>query len=210
MVFRKDSKVDAFQRQISALRQQLGGDPGDYPYEPVERPRSPTSDDPYLKDLPDLDLIRSAPVTPRELEVVPEPAHRPASPAVPAADALTSVIAHTTTWKGNLESSGSLHVHGHVEGSLTARDDVYIAEEAEIDAAITATNVTIAGQVRGSIRCMSRFEVLPRGRFFGDVQAPVIVVHDGAVLAADVSMAQPGDSRAPLHTPAERLARGGD
>ena len=40
MVFRKDSKIDAFQRQISALRQQLGTVPEeleeDEQYEPAE------------------------------------------------------------------------------------------------------------------------------------------------------------------------------
>lgn len=211
MVFRKDSKVDAFQRQISALRQQLGGDPGDFSFEPVDRSRSLEPAEPYLRDLPDLDLIRPVKaITPPEPDIAAEVAPAPAAPAVPAADAHTSIIAHTTTWNGNLESSGSLHIHGRVDGSLTARDDVYIAEEAQIDATITATNVMIAGQVSGSITCMSRFEVLPRGRFAGDVQAPVIVVHEGAMLAADVSMTQPANSRAPLPAPAERLARGGD
>jgi len=57
----------------------------------------------------------------------------------------TSVIAHSTTWSGDLESSGSLHVHGRVEGSLTARDTIFIAEEADVDAIIRAANVTIAG-----------------------------------------------------------------
>jgi cytoskeletal protein CcmA (bactofilin family) len=211
MVFRRDSKVDAFQRQISALRQQLGGDTGEFPFEPVNRPPARDLDEPFLRNLPDLDMIRpSGAVTLREPDIVPDAAPPLAAPAIRAADAHTSVIAHTTTWNGNLESSGSLHVHGRVEGSVTARDDVHIAEEAQIDASIFATNVTIAGQVRGSIQCLSRFEVLPRGRFTGDVQAPIIVIHEGAVMAADVSMAQPGDSRAQLPAPSERLARGGD
>ena len=75
----------------------------------------------------------------------------PAPPPIPAIDMQTSVIAHSTAWSGDLESSGSLHIHGRVEGSLTARDTIFIAEEADVDAVIRAANVTVAGNVRGSV-----------------------------------------------------------
>jgi cytoskeletal protein CcmA (bactofilin family) len=87
-----------------------------------------------------------------------------------------------------VQSSGSLHVHGVVDGSLTAQDDVYIAEEADVNATITAANVIVAGAVRGTIRCGSRFEVLPRGRVSADVQAPSLVVHEGATINGQVRM----------------------
>ena len=143
-----------------------------------------------------------------------EPANSGASlshlPVVPAVDAQISVIAHTTAWSGNLESSGSLHVHGRVEGSLVARDDIFIAEEAEIDAVVSAATVTVAGNVRGSINCSDRFEVLPRGRVMGDVRAPVIVIHEGALVAGEIAMTAAADVRAPSASLEPRAARGGD
>jgi cytoskeletal protein CcmA (bactofilin family) len=120
----------------------------------------------------------------------------------------TSVVAHSTTWSGDLESSGSLHIHGRVEGSLTARESVFIAEEADVDAVIRAANVTVAGNVRGSVHCAERFEVLPRGKVAGDIHAPTIAIHDGAVVAGEIAMAPSNDSRA-SQSPA-RVARGGD
>ena len=211
MVIRKDSKVDAFQRQISALRHQLGGDHEDLPLSDGDRRRLPRSENPYRSELSVFDDIE--PHLARSThQVSNSDASSTASsllPAVPAFDSLTSVIAHTTTWNGSLESSGSLHVHGHVDGSLTARDDVYIAEEAEVDATITAANVTIAGSVRGSIRCAERFEVLPRGRVVGEVSAPVMVIHEGAMLVGEISMTATAEARAPLASSA-RAARGGD
>ncbi|MDQ3410909.1 MAG: polymer-forming cytoskeletal protein, partial [Chloroflexota bacterium] len=108
--------------------------------------------------------------------------------ATPEVDGQTSVVAHDTTWNGDLQSSGSLHIHGVVDGSLTAREDVYIAEEADVTATITAANVIIAGLVRGTIRCGSRFEVLPRGRVLADVQAPTLVVHEGASMNGKMRM----------------------
>lgn len=214
MVFRRDSKVDAFQRQISALRHQLGGEQDDY--RPEERDRSlvPLGEHGYRSELPDLESIRigSSFVPDLHLDTSPDSGQGvPYLPPVPAIDTQTSVIAHTTAWNGNLESSGSLHVHGRVEGSLTARNDIFIAEEAEIDAVVRAATVTVAGNVRGSIQCSDRFEVLPRGRVVGDVRAPVIVVHDGAIVAGEISMSNPAEARSSaLPAVGHRAARGGD
>lgn len=215
MVFRKDSKVDAFQRQISALRHQLGGDSDDVAT--IERDRLPAllGDRYFRSDLPDLDLIRSETVAAyadAPENFAPAAAEPLASrlPAVPAVDTLTSVIAHTTAWNGTLESSGSLHVHGRVDGSLIARNDIFIGEEAEIDAIVSAASVTVAGNVRGSIRCSDRFEILPRGRVIGDVHAPIIVIHDGAMIAGEIAMSAATEPRLAATSPETRAARGGD
>lgn len=211
MVFRRDSKVDAFQRQISALRHQLGGETDDMEMQEIDRSRTTRTESHFRTDLPVFDQIESG--LARTSRQVTESAEmnvsEPIISSVPAIDNHTSVLAHTTAWSGNLESSGSLHVYGRVEGSLTARDDVYVAEEADVDAVISASNVTIAGNVRGSIHCAERFELLPRGRVAGDVRAPMIVIHDGAMIAGEISMAPSNKVSASMPSSA-RVARGGD
>lgn len=210
MVFRRDSKVDAFQRQISALRHQLGGEGESFAAE--ETDLSPSNFGRVA--LPDLDLIRGE-TSYSFIDDYPEPPSGvpdlPVAPDVPAIDAQTSIIAHGTAWNGNLESAGSLHVHGRVDGALTARQDVFIAEEAEVDATLTAANITVAGVVRGAIYCTGRFELLPRGRVSGDIHAPTIVIHDGALMAGEIFMvAKSSASAAAPAAPAMRAARGGD
>jgi cytoskeletal protein CcmA (bactofilin family) len=205
MVFRRDSKVDAFQRQLSALRHQLGNEPAELPASiPDHDLGVPASSRP----LPDLDFFSESTYTLRdELDLAPMPVAEP-SPApqqpVPALDTETSVIAHGTAWSGNLESSGSLHVHGRADGILTARNSIYVAEDAEVDATLQAAHVVVAGLVRGAVHCLDRFEVLPRGRVSGDVHAPRVVIHDGAVVAGRVSMSDDSANVAPV-----RAARGG-
>lgn len=194
MAFRRDSKVDAFQRQISALRQQLGGEQDDE-FALVPAPAAEVG---YRGTLPDLRDITTGstiqayadpfPIEPVSLAPAP-------LPALPSIDTQTTVIAHTTAWKGTLEAAGSLHVHGRVEGALVARDDIFVAEEAEMDASITASRVVVAGTVLGSIQCTERLEVLPQGRVSGDVRSPVLVVHEGAQMAGNVQMGQGQDGR---------------
>ncbi len=242
MVFRKENKVDAFQRQISALRQQLGGangegsdddlyDDGETPAaEDVSRATGRVGAEPQAAGTRQASrgseteyesrsggygfggfgLSESAEQTgDAMIHGTSVPATLPTNPAA-AIDAQTSVIAHDTVWKGDLQTNGTLHVHGRVEGSIGAKQDVYVAEEADVDAAITATNVVVAGLVRGTIRCSARFEVLPQGRVAGDVQAPTLVVHDGATVTGQFRM-ELAEAAEPKAAPVvqRRAARGG-
>ncbi len=242
MVFRKENKVDAFQRQISALRQQLGGVNGeggdDDLYDDGEtlaseeasraagragaesqasgaRQSGRGGDAEYESrsggyGFGGFGISESAEQSGDAMSHgTSVPATLPTNPS-PAIDAQTSVIAHDTVWKGDLQTNGTLHVHGRVEGSIGAQQDVYVAEEADVDAAITATNVVVAGLVRGTIRCSARFEVLPQGRVAGDVQAPTLVVHDGATVTGQFRM-EPAEAAEPKAAPVvqRRAARGG-
>ncbi len=211
MVFRRDSKVDAFQRQISALRHQLGGESDDGAASNRDRPLSLSSESSYLSGYPAFPSteLERAPASREFTDTLESRLPDPVPPPVPAIDTHTSVIAHSTAWCGDLESTGSLHIHGRVEGSLTARDTIFVAEEADVEAVIRAANVTVAGSVRGSVHCAERFEVLPRGKVSGDIHAPAIAIHDGAIVAGEISMAPASDTRASLAAPV-RVARGGD
>jgi cytoskeletal protein CcmA (bactofilin family) len=211
VVFRRDSKVDAFQRQISALRHQLGGENEGEAAQDRDRPHPIGEGSSYLSEYPEFTSIASDRISSahRTAETMESSLSGPVPTPIPAIDLQTSVIAHSTAWSGDVESSGSLHVHGRVEGSLTARDSIFIAEEADVEAVIRAANVTVAGNVQGSIYCAERFEVLAHGKVAGDVHSPVITVHDGAVIAGDISMT-PSTSARSSTTPPLRVARGGD
>jgi cytoskeletal protein CcmA (bactofilin family) len=203
MVFRKESKVDSFQRQMSALRQQLGNE-GTQDAEPYQD-QDATPADAGGFNFGDFGGA-GAPAT----NDLATEAEAPVVPAVPVVTDQTSVVAHDTTWKGEFDSEGSVHIHGRVEGAVRAKQDVFIAEEADVDAAVTATNVIVAGLAKGTIRCSSRFEVLPQGRVSGDFHAPTLVVHEGAFVTGQFRMGaseQPSETK-PTSVVQRRAARG--
>ncbi|MEA2511014.1 MAG: hypothetical protein QOF33_3858 [Thermomicrobiales bacterium] len=213
MVFRRDNKPgDAFQRQISALRQQLGdagtegnGEGADAAPIPADQPQS--SYDAYraadaatsgqlsgglgdaVSRAAGYDEYGVYEGSPAEQgvtgEIVPT---APALPELPVVDALTTVIARNTIWKGEISSEGTVHVHGLFEGTIRARQDVYIADQADVDATINANAVVIAGLMKGTIRCSGRFEVLPTGRVTGEIQSPTLVIHEGALVTGQFRM----------------------
>src|SRR5689334_18849064 len=160
MVFRRDNKSDSFQRQMSAIRQQIGSEdeaeespaprenryPSERPSNQYVAPSNESTSGAYgFSDFAAAVVPQGNPTSQAPSLVPPE------MPAIPAVDAQTTVIAHDTTWKGEIHSEGTVHVHGRFEGSIKAQRDVYIAEEADIDAGIVATNVVIAGLAKGTI-----------------------------------------------------------
>lgn len=213
MVFRRDNKSDSFQRQMSAIRQQIGSDaeseerPGQrearYPSDRAAGQFSEPAAGAY-----GFGEFAAAGAAQSANQPVPLP---PEMPTIPAVDAKTTVIANGTIWKGEIQSNGSVHVHGRFEGSIKATQDVFIADEADMDASIAATNVVIAGLAKGTIRCDTRFEVLPTGRVSGDIVAPTLVVHEGATISGQLRMSAQDTAEAkPTPTPVvqRRATRG--
>jgi cytoskeletal protein CcmA (bactofilin family) len=191
VVFRRDNKVDSFQRQMSALRTQLG---------------TPNEGEDALADIPELDDedYNAAGYRPPAGGVEqdsgaysfgsypaesgqPQPSagyddEQPEVPTLPEADATVSVVARDTSWKGEIDAENSVQVFGRFEGTINAQEDVWIAEGADVDATITAQRVIVGGIVAGTINAASRFEALPKGQVNADVTSPISVVHEGAAI----------------------------
>jgi cytoskeletal protein CcmA (bactofilin family) len=216
MVFRRDNKSDSFQRQMSALRQQIGTEEeaearpqqGERRY-PSERAAaySPPQSEPTAGAYGFSEFASSVgPQQAGSKEMTPT---APELPEIPAVDSQTTVIANDTMWKGEIQSNGSVHVHGRLEGAVRANRDVFVAEDADVDATVTANTVVIAGLVKGTIRCESRLEILPSGRVSGDIFAPTFVVHEGATVSGQLRMSnqEPAETK-PMSVVQRRAARG--
>ena len=217
MVFRRDKQGgDAFQRQISALRQQLGGSGEDADYEEDAPPNEgPNSDEAFTQNRyePESQSYQRQGYQGDygyEDDFTASIADAPV-PTVPAPDSQVTVINHDTTWKGEVTSEGSMHILGRYEGIIRAREDVYILEEATVAAEVHAKNVVVSGRYDGEVICESRFEVLPSGRVQGAVRAPVLVVHDGAEINGSIQMTNLETPRqAPASLVRRREAAGGE
>jgi cytoskeletal protein CcmA (bactofilin family) len=204
MVFRRETKVDAFQRQISALRQQIGPDETEEEY--AAEPQRAAGGESGASSYGFSEFASNTPSRPTTTDSAPA---EPELPGMPLVDAMTTVIAHNAIWKGELQSDGAVHVHGRFEGSIRATDAIFIAEEADVDATLMAANVIIAGKVKGSIRCGARFEILPSGRIAGEIQSPTLVVHEGANVTGQFRMGAPEVvENVPTPVTTRRVARG--
>lgn len=112
---------------------------------------------------------------------------------VPAPDTrLTTVIGKETTITGKLTCRGSLRVDGRVAGEIEAQGDVLVAENGAIGDAVKATNLIVAGEVRGQVDVEGRLELRGTGKLYGNVRAGALVVEAGAVFRGESAMQNGG------------------
>ena len=197
MVFRRESKVDQFQRQMNALRHQIGDaesgqEDNNMNVPDIADERFPDPDFPDRGPDAGGYSFGSYPAPQNQLDDDTDDQSL-SVPEMPGVDSQISVVAQGALWKGDAEADGSIHVFGRVEGTLTAKEDIWIAEGAEVEATVTARQVIVAGNVSGTVRALNRFEALPQGVVEADVHAPSFVVHEGATINGNLTMSS-GDN----------------
>ena len=62
-----------------------------------------------------------------------------------------TVVGQGARLEGTVLSAGSLRIDGQVKGKITADGDVTLSAQSQVEADISATNVTIAGKFKGNI-----------------------------------------------------------
>jgi cytoskeletal protein CcmA (bactofilin family) len=92
------------------------------------------------------------------------------------------------TLHGRLEIHGDLKIAGTVEGELKASGDVLIDSTATVQASVEGSNVSVRGQVNGSVTARRRLTLGGSGKLNGDVKVSRLTVEDGATLNGNVTI----------------------
>lgn len=93
--------------------------------------------------------------------------------------------------EGNVKFSGpiNLRLNGKFEGELETKGMLIIGEKADVKAkTIKGDIISIAGRVKGDIICNKRLELAATARVIGNVEAPILVIQEGAMLKGDCQM----------------------
>ncbi|HEU4431497.1 MAG TPA: polymer-forming cytoskeletal protein [Myxococcota bacterium] len=100
-------------------------------------------------------------------------------------------IGKSITIKGDLTGEEDIQVEGTVEGRVDLPNNQFtVGAEGRVRAEIHAKSVVVIGQVHGNIIAAERLEVQATGVIHGDVKAPRLIVHEGAVLNGSIEMSK--------------------
>ena len=99
-----------------------------------------------------------------------------------------SLIDRHSAFEGTLTSSRDLRIEGEMRGTLRCQGLLYVAEGADVDATVEASNVTVAGQLQGNITCRGKLQILPTGRVTARVVTESLVINEGAVYEGELQM----------------------
>jgi cytoskeletal protein CcmA (bactofilin family) len=103
-----------------------------------------------------------------------------------AASGDASSIGAGTRIRGRVTGDGDLVVAGHIEGDITLRGDVTIADGASCASNVEGHAVTVEGTLTGDVAASGAITVGATGRLRGNVRGATIAIEDGASFAGRV------------------------
>lgn len=103
-------------------------------------------------------------------------------------DRIEVTVGPTANFDGDLVCDGIVKIDGIFQGSIKTVSNVIISEKARVDANIEAQNVSVSGQVKGSIMAKGRLEILATGRVWADVTVSSFLLDDGGKLHGALQM----------------------
>jgi cytoskeletal protein CcmA (bactofilin family) len=111
-----------------------------------------------------------------------------------------TVIGSGSRVVGDLISDEDVLLEGRIEGKVRGERSVTIGSGGDLEGDIAAKNVVVSGKVRGQIVAAERAELTSTAVVHGSVQAPKIIIAEGAHLQGSVAMTVGADAPAPRRT----------
>lgn len=117
---------------------------------------------------------------------------------------LSGFVGHGTVLTGETNFQAMLRVDGHLQGTVTSESGTLIVgTNGQVDANVAVSSAMVNGNVNGDILATEKIQLGRTARVIGNIQAPRIIVEDGAILegsclmlkakeAVDAKAAQPG------------------
>lgn len=97
---------------------------------------------------------------------------------------LAGLIDMDSEFKGELTFKGSFRIEGTFKGTINSDSLLVIGERGKVEADVKVGQLVINGEIRGTLQATERIEVHDKGRVFGTLLAPTLVVEEGAYLEA--------------------------
>jgi cytoskeletal protein CcmA (bactofilin family) len=101
---------------------------------------------------------------------------------------LTAFIDEGSEVEGKYTFSGTVMLNGKFKGEIASTDTLIIGERGVVNATVRVGTAIIDGELVGNVVATERIELKGKARVFGDLEAPVIVVHEGVLLEGHCRM----------------------
>jgi excisionase family DNA binding protein len=84
----------------------------------------------------------------------------------------------------------NLRINGEFRGDLTAKGNLVIGENAQVNATINGEDIVIAGKVKGKIKATKKLTFKSTAYVEGEVHTPVFSIEEGAIFNGRCNMTQ--------------------
>lgn len=94
---------------------------------------------------------------------------------------IDTILAEDIDFEGELSFKRPLMIKGRFRGKVDSPSDLFVGEQAEVEATIRAARVSSKGRITGDVVAGSRVELFSTARVNGDIDTPDLVVESGCV-----------------------------
>ena len=105
-----------------------------------------------------------------------------------AAGGLTAFIDQGSEFEGKLSFRDTVRIDGKFCGEITSENTLIVGESGEIEADIYSKTVSISGTVSGNVVAENKVVLHKTALVNGNVEAPVLMIEEGAKLNGQISM----------------------
>jgi len=101
-----------------------------------------------------------------------------------------TVVGESILISGKLEGDEDLTVRGRVQGSVTLTRTLIVEPSGVVKADSTVRNAVVSGVVVGNITASESVHLTREGRMVGDINAPRVIIVEGAAFRGRIDMGQ--------------------
>jgi cytoskeletal protein CcmA (bactofilin family) len=103
-------------------------------------------------------------------------------------DQINAFLTKDTDFDGKLSFKGTVRIDGSFTGEIYTDGTLIAGESALIKSEIHVSHIIISGEIRGNIVADKMIEIHAPGKVFGNIQSPIIVIHEGAIFEGNCHM----------------------
>ena len=120
-----------------------------------------------------------------EAKPAPPPPPRPA----PAPSGPKTTIGENISIQGQIKGEEHLVIEGALKGNVELeKHNFTVGLKGRVDGEIRAQNISISGQLMGTIKALGKVEVTKDADFLGEIKAKSISVEDGAYFKGSIEL----------------------
>ena len=125
-------------------------------------------------------------------------ATKTAEPQASSAPKETTYFGKNLKITGNVFGSGDLIILGSLDGEFDLKGKLQVAEPANITGTVRAANISVKGNIQGTITAIEKVHLDPTARVQGQINSPKISMMEGARFDGDINMS--GKKSQPLQS----------
>ena len=93
-----------------------------------------------------------------------------------------------SVFEGKMTFEGVFRLDGKVVGEIFNGGTLILGETGVIQGKLGVNALILNGRVEGEVNAKERVEIHSKGKIYGTLTAPILVIHDGGILEGDCQM----------------------